>query len=70
MLEDALKATYPQPNCEVAAAKAQAITAKILARHDEAQQRFDRVELINFEQRIVALMRYRLQRIEEGRIKQ
>ena len=66
-LEDTLKATWPYKTCEAAAAKAGTITASILARHDKAQADFDRVELVNFESRILRLMRYRLERLEAAR---
>ncbi|ANN59109.1 peptidase [Mesorhizobium sp. SEMIA 3007] len=67
-LENALKATYPRTDCATAKAKAAEITAAILARHDRAQVQFDRVESVNFESRILRLMRYRIQRIENGRL--
>ncbi|TIT55437.1 MAG: DUF922 domain-containing protein, partial [Mesorhizobium sp.] len=59
-LEDALKATHPQKDCNAAKAKAAEITAAELARHDQDQLRFDRVEGVNFESRILRLMRYRM----------
>lgn len=67
-LEEALKATYPQKNCDAAKAKAAAITAAVLARHDRAQLQFDRVESVNFESRILRLLRYRMERIGNGRL--
>jgi len=67
-LENALKATYPRTDCATAKAKAAEITAAILARHDRAQVQFDRVESVNFESRILRLMRYRIQRIESGQL--
>ncbi|MET3595821.1 MULTISPECIES: DUF922 domain-containing protein [Mesorhizobium] len=67
-LEDALKATYPQKTCEAAKAKAAEISATILARHDRAQVQFDRVEGVNFESRIIRLLRYRMQRIQSGQL--
>ncbi len=67
-LEQALKAIGRQQNCAIAAEKAKATTAKILARHDKAQEEFDRVEGMNFESRIMRLLRYRLERIEDGRL--
>lgn len=67
-LEDALKASYPQKTCEEAKAKAAEITAAMLARHDQDQLRFDRVESVNFESRIIRLLRYRVERIENGRL--
>jgi predicted secreted Zn-dependent protease len=67
-LEDALKASYPQKTCAEAKAKAAEITAAELARHDQDQVRFDRVESVNFESRILRLLRYRMQRIGNGQL--
>jgi predicted secreted Zn-dependent protease len=67
-LESALAASGRQKDCDAAAAKAKAITAKILAEHDNAQIRFDRVELVNFESRILRLLKYRAERIQSGRL--
>lgn len=67
-LEDALKATYPQKTCEAAKAKAAEISTAILAKHDLAQVQFDRVEGVNFESRIIRLLRYRMERIQSGRL--
>jgi predicted secreted Zn-dependent protease len=67
-LEEDLKATYPQKNCDAAKAKAAEITAAVLARHDRAQLQFDRVESVNFESRILRLLRYRIERIESGQL--
>ncbi|MBZ9693686.1 MULTISPECIES: DUF922 domain-containing Zn-dependent protease [unclassified Mesorhizobium] len=68
-LEDALKAAYPQKDCDAAKAKAAAITAAELAKHDRDQVRFDRVEGANFESRILRLLRYRMERIESGQLR-
>ncbi|QPC92760.1 DUF922 domain-containing Zn-dependent protease [Mesorhizobium sp. INR15] len=67
-LEDALKASYPQRTCDAAKAKAAEITATVLASHDRAQVQFDRVESVNFESRILRLLRYRMERIENGQL--
>lgn len=67
-LETALLDTGKEPNCKVAAAKAREVTARVLGEHDRAQVEFDRVEMINFESRIIRLMRYRVEQIEAGRI--
>ena len=67
-LEDALKAAPPQKTCGDVKAKAAQITAAELARHDQDQVRFDRVEAVNFESRILRLMRYRMQRVEAGQL--
>jgi predicted secreted Zn-dependent protease len=40
----------------------------VLAKHDDAQERFDRVEGINFENRLLRLLKYRIERIEDGRL--
>ena len=66
-LEDALKATWSFADCEQAAAKAKEMTVRMLARHEKAQVRFDRVERINFESRILRLLKYRLETIESRR---
>lgn len=67
-LEQALMAMGRQKNCEVAAETAKAITEKVLTRHKEAQAEFDRIEGKNFESRLTRLLKYRLQRIQDGRI--
>lgn len=67
-MEDTLKALYRQKNCQIAAAKAKAITTRLLEKHDRAQIEFDRVEGKNFENRILRLLRYRLERIGDGRL--
>lgn len=65
-LEQALLATDRQDTCKDAAAKAKAVTARILSDHDREQARFDRVEGINFESRMLRLLRYRIDRIGAG----
>jgi predicted secreted Zn-dependent protease len=62
-LEQALAAIPRQEDCKEAQEKAAQATQKVLARHDRAQVEFDRVEGINFERRIVRLLRYRLERM-------
>ena len=67
-LEAALEAIEPQRDCAKAQQKARDVTAAVLEKHDLAQQRFDRIEGINFESRLLRLLEYRLQRIEAGRL--
>jgi len=67
-LEQALMAIGRQRDCTIAGAKAKAASARILNAHDRAQAAFDRVEGINFESRILRLLRYRMERIEDGRL--
>jgi predicted secreted Zn-dependent protease len=59
-LEDQLKAIGRQKDCETVAAQAKTITDQVLARHDAAQDRFDRIEGINFESRLLRLLQYRI----------
>ena len=67
-MEQALMGFGWQRNCDVALARAVAMTNRILALDDRAQREFDRVEGINFESRITRLLRYRMERIEKGTI--
>lgn len=62
-LEQSIKAIGRQPSCERAAALAKERTDRILAQHDRAQAEFDRVEGMNFESRLIRLLRYRLERM-------
>jgi predicted secreted Zn-dependent protease len=67
-LEEALQAIGRRGDCDIVKAAASTISARILAEHDAAQDRFDRIESINFEKRIMRLLSYRMQQIEAGRI--
>lgn len=69
-LEIALKAISPQRDCAAAEAKVASVTDQLLAKHDAEQQRFDRIEGINFESRLLRLLRYRIERIEAGTLAQ
>lgn len=61
-LEQALEALPRQKNCDKLGALINATTTKRLAEHDREQERFDRVEGKQFEDRIVRLLRYRIER--------
>lgn len=63
-LELALGKLPAQKDCKMVAAKAKALQDRILAKHDRAQEEFDRVETLNFEKRITRLMRNRLQKMQ------
>lgn len=54
-------------SCEAAAQEVAAINARILAEHDREQARYDRIENINFESRMLRLLDYRLERIMKAR---
>lgn len=64
-IEQKLRALGRQKNCEIAAQKAQLMANKILDKHDRAQEQFDRIEGINFENRLLRLLRYRMERTEQ-----
>jgi len=66
-LEDQLKSIGRQRNCQVAAQKARQISERVLAQHDRNQAEFDRVEGMNFENRIIRLLRYRIERIQASK---
>jgi len=67
-LEKALLAIDRQDTCQLAAAKAKEVTARVLSDHDRAQAEFDRVEGMNFESRILRLLRYRIERVQSGQL--
>ncbi|MET0168825.1 MAG: DUF922 domain-containing protein [Aliihoeflea sp.] len=54
-------------NCDSAATMAENTSKKMLAEHDAEQARYDNIESINFESRMLRLLDYRLQQIEDGR---
>jgi predicted secreted Zn-dependent protease len=64
-IEKALESLSAQPDCDAMRVKAKATTARVLAAHDAAQQKFDRIEGINFEDRIMRLLKYRIERISK-----
>jgi predicted secreted Zn-dependent protease len=66
-LERTLMRVGRQRDCTTAAAGANTATTRILALHDRAQKEFDRVEGINFESRMIRLLRYRMQHNEAAR---
>lgn len=63
-LEDALVRLDRQRSCAKVGEKAQATAARILDEHDKAQVKFDRIEGINFEDRMTRLLRYRMERMQ------
>lgn len=67
-LETALKAVRGERDCAAAEARVERIRSDLLRRHDEAQIQFDRIEAVNFESRMLRLLDYRLERMEDGRL--
>jgi predicted secreted Zn-dependent protease len=62
-LESSVEGLRPQADCAAMEAAVARTTEQVLAEHDRDQARFDRVESINFERRMVRLMEYRLQQL-------
>jgi predicted secreted Zn-dependent protease len=69
-LELALKQISGAPDCDAAQARVQETSARILERHEAEQVRFDRIEAVNFESRMLRLLEYRMERIENGQLPQ
>lgn len=65
-LQTELESLRPRPDCEAMEAEVARLTDEILAEHDADQARFDRVESINFERRMVRLLQYRLEQIRDA----
>ncbi|MBK8458764.1 MAG: DUF922 domain-containing protein [Phyllobacteriaceae bacterium] len=61
-LEQALEDLPRQKTCEALGASMNATAERVLAAHDRDQERFDRIEGKQFEDRIVRLLRYRIER--------
>lgn len=63
-LERAVEGLRPHADCEQMENAVARVTEDILAEHDADQARFDRVESINFEKRMVRLLEYRLEQMK------
>jgi predicted secreted Zn-dependent protease len=61
-LEDALEGLSRAKDCAAIQVKISAATQKVLAAHDREQERFDRIEGKGFEDRILRLLQYRIER--------
>jgi predicted secreted Zn-dependent protease len=66
-MEEALLGVRNASSCQEAAAAAEGISKRLLTEHDAEQARYDNVESINFESRMLRLLEYRLEKIEDGR---
>jgi predicted secreted Zn-dependent protease len=62
-LEDTLREIGRFKTCEAAQSRVKQVTERVLAKHDREQTRFDRIEGINFESRILRLLQYRMERM-------
>lgn len=63
-LEKSLKSLRPRPDCDSMQDKVAEVSQKAVEAHDKDQMRFDRVESINFEQRLIRIMHYRLEQMD------
>lgn len=61
-LEKALQALRSQKTCEAMQEKVASTTSRIIEAHDRAQMGFDRVESVNFENRMIRILEYRARR--------
>ena len=66
-MEAALKEIRGERDCAIAQQKAKVVTERILAKHDAEQERFDRIEGINFERRLLRQLRHRITRTQATR---
>lgn len=51
----------PASNCAILRAKVNELSRQAMEDHDKDQRRFDRVESINFERRMIRLLKYRIE---------
>lgn len=65
-LKAAIERLRPRPNCTAMEAEVARVTEEVLSEHDSEQARFDRVEAMNFEERMVRLLQYRLAQSRDG----
>lgn len=61
-LEKALKALSATSNCERLQERVQTLSDRAIEAHDADQIRFDRIESINFERRLIRILESRLER--------
>lgn len=66
-MEAALKQIRGERDCAIAQQKAKVVTDRVLAKHDAEQERFDRIEGINFERRLLRQLRHRITRTQATR---
>ncbi len=60
-MEKAFLKLRPQKTCEEMQARVAKDSKDLIAKHDREQARFDRVEAANFDNRMIRLLRYRMQ---------
>ncbi|WP_343314153.1 DUF922 domain-containing protein [Brucella sp. BE17] len=62
-MERQIRALRSRSDCAALRANIDKVTQRIMESHDKEQQRFDRVETINFENRFERLLTYRLEKM-------
>lgn len=62
-LETAIRKLHTYKSCKQAQDAVQQVTKTVLAKHDREQARFDKIEGLNFERRLMRLLSYRLERM-------
>jgi len=62
-MERQIRSLRSRKDCAALRADIDKVTEKLMAAHDKAQQRFDRVETINFERRFERLLTYKLEKM-------
>ncbi|PWL17916.1 peptidase [Falsochrobactrum shanghaiense] len=66
-MERQIRALRTRTDCADLRADIDRITAKLMKAHDKAQEQFDRVETINFENRFERLLTYRMERMQQNK---
>lgn len=65
-MEQTIARLYSRKDCADLRDDINRVTEKIMEKHDKEQQRFDRVETINFESRFERLLTYRLEQLADS----
>lgn len=65
-LQKTIEDLRARASCAEMEAEVARVTEEILSAHDADQARFDRIESINFEERMVRLLQYRLEQIKRA----
>ncbi|MEJ5084898.1 DUF922 domain-containing Zn-dependent protease [Brucella pseudogrignonensis] len=64
-MERQIHSLRSRTDCATLRADIDKVTERLMAAHDKAQERFDRVETINFERRFERLLTYRLEKMTQ-----
>ena len=65
-MEREIRGLRSRTDCSVLRADIDKVTQRLMEAHDKEQQRFDRVETINFENRFARLLTYRMERAQQA----